>query len=415
MRKPCGTLLKGIEEESYTGTADGHIVGLSPQLAAMCNIFRSEPDARNVEYSVDPFRDYADVECQLIERRHILAKALRQFGPYQIIPGGSLALGDTSVFYPSKSGEPYWDHIEKAYHTNVVTAGMHINIGIDNMPLLFAAYRTIRCEAALFLTLSAGSPFLDGRATGYRSTRWHIFPKTPATLPLFTDQKHYCRWMENAIATGRLFNHRHVWNSVRPNGPLSPKDLDRLELRICDRVDDPPLLIAITALLESRVLQLRDGDAPTMPPPCDSSPLDKAADTDADLIGQYERELLDRIDHNEEAAARDGFDAICWRWDVDAEVPLRQWLREYIDEAKRCAARYGFAEMLEPLEDVLENGTPADRWLRAVADGESIESVVRRAIIETSLKITDERIDLPHECPMCPTGCRLHTPDEKRE
>ena len=412
MCKPCGTLLKGIEEESYTGTADGRVVGLSPQLAGLCDLFRSEPDARNVEYSVDPLRDYADVECQLIERRHILAENLRRLGPYQIIPGGALALGDTSIFYPSNRNEPYWEHIEKTYHTNVVTAGMHINIGIDDMPLLFAAYRTIRCEAALYLALSAGSPFLDGRVTGYRSIRWHIFPKTPATLPLFADQEHYRRWMRDELDNGRLFNHRHVWNSVRPNGPDSPDNLDRLELRVCDRVDDPPLLIALTALLESRVLQIRDGDAPIVPP-CHASPEDFSADNSA--IDPYQRELLDRIDRNEEAAARDALDAVCWRWDINVEVPLWDWLREYIDDAKRSAARYGFAEMLQPLDDVLENGTPADRWLREVAAGATVESVVRRAIVETSLKITDERLDDPHEVPICPTACRSHAPDEKRE
>ena len=34
-------------------------------------------------------------------------------------------------------------------------------------------------------------------------------------------------------------NERHLWTSVRPNGPDRPHSLNRLELRICDLVTDP--------------------------------------------------------------------------------------------------------------------------------------------------------------------------------
>ncbi len=46
------------------------------------------------------------------------------------------------------------------------------------------------------------------------------------------------------------------WSSIRPNGPQRPHVLDRLELRICDYVSDIELLLAITALLELRVIYL---------------------------------------------------------------------------------------------------------------------------------------------------------------
>ena len=51
-------------------------------------------------------------------------------------------------------------------------------------------------------------------------------------------------------------NIRHFWASIRPNGPKRPHILDRLELRICDYVSDIDLLLAITALLELRVIYL---------------------------------------------------------------------------------------------------------------------------------------------------------------
>ena len=43
-----------------------------------------------------------------------------------------------------------------------------------------------------------------------------------------------------------------------PNGPRRPYDLNRLELRICDLVTNPDQLLAITCLLELRLLALKN-------------------------------------------------------------------------------------------------------------------------------------------------------------
>ena len=139
-----------------------------------------------------------------------------------------------------------------------MTASIHINLGITDLNWLFAAVRLVRCEAALLLALSASSPFLDGQSTNHHSQRWHQFPLTPAAVPLFRDHQHYIEWVEEQLATGAMRNERHLWTSVRPNGPRRPYDLNRLELRICDLVTNPDHLLAITCLLELRLLALRD-------------------------------------------------------------------------------------------------------------------------------------------------------------
>ena len=109
---------------------------------------------------------------------------------------------------------------------------------------------------SLLLALSASSPFLDGRATGAHSQRWLQFPLTPAQVPLFRDHDHYVAWMEQQLLAGTMRNVRHLWTSVRPNGEDRPRDLNRLEIRICDLVADPELLLAITAWTELRLHQL---------------------------------------------------------------------------------------------------------------------------------------------------------------
>ena len=57
-----------------------------------------------------------------------------------------------------------------------------------------------------------------------------------AQVPLFTSHQHYITWMEEQLAAGAMFNVRHLWTSVRPNGERRPHDLNRVEIRICDLI-----------------------------------------------------------------------------------------------------------------------------------------------------------------------------------
>ena len=173
-----------------------------------------------------------------------------------LLPGSTLSLGDSERFERSDPTNPYHSLIESTYGTRVVTASVHINPGLTDPELLFAAVRLIRCEAALLLSLSASSPFIGGQLSGQHSQRWRQFPLTPEHVPLFINHRHYIDWVEEQLATGAMRNERHLWTSVRPKGPDRPYSLNRLELRICDLVTDPADLIAITVFLELRVLAL---------------------------------------------------------------------------------------------------------------------------------------------------------------
>ncbi|HCO76362.1 MAG TPA: putative glutamate--cysteine ligase, partial [Synechococcus sp. UBA8071] len=69
-----------------------------------------------------------------------------------------------SRFKRSDPENAYHALIEQLYGPMVVTASIHINLGITDLNWLFAAVRLVRCEAALLLALSASSPFLDGQS-----------------------------------------------------------------------------------------------------------------------------------------------------------------------------------------------------------------------------------------------------------
>jgi predicted glutamate--cysteine ligase len=247
----------------------------------------------------------------------------------------------------------------------VVTASIHINLGIDNPAELFAALRLVRCEAALLLSLSASSPFLNGRITGAHSQRWLQFPLTPARVPLFLDHQHFISWTNQQIEAGSMHNVRHLWTSVRPNGPDRPHQLNRLELRICDLITDPEVLIAVTVLLELRVQQvLRE---PEQHDPLQSSALN---------LQQLEELSMS----NDRAAARSSLEATLHNWRDGRERSCRDWLEQLIDSVTPLAEELGLKQQLEPLSAVLQEGNQAMRWLQGIHCGESIESVLRESI-----------------------------------
>ncbi|MBD1832912.1 glutamate--cysteine ligase [Cyanobacteria bacterium FACHB-472] len=357
-------LSKGFEIEMYTGTPNGDIVGLSDRIVADLDGFVREPDSRNVEYTTEPLYCYDELLCALVRPRRQLRDYLKRQGDYTLIPGSTLSLGGSEVFRRSDPNNPYHDYIENTYGTKVVTASVHINIGISDPELLMQAIRLIRTEAPLYLALSASSPFLDGLATGYHSTRWGLFPKTPAHVPLFESHAHFIQWTEDQLKAGTMQNVRHLWSSVRPNGNERPHDLNRLELRICDLIADPIALLAVTALLEARLLQMIDN--PSL------DPLQMSQLSSEDLIAL--------TDANEDAAARHSLDAELRHWQDGRPILARDWIKEIYQEVWDMAKQMGFSCFLSPLQKILREGNAAEQWLNLQEQGLDTHSVMVAAI-----------------------------------
>jgi predicted glutamate--cysteine ligase len=361
-------LLKGFEIEMYTGTPQGEIVGLSDKIVASLDGFVREPDSRNVEYITDPLHKYENLLCALLRPRRKLRSYLESLSNYTLIPGSTLSLGGSDRFFRSNPDNPYHDYIEHTYGTQVVTASVHINIGISDPEVLMRACRLIRLEAPLFLALSASSPFLDGNATGYHSSRWAVFPQTPAHVPLFTSHAHHIQWVEAQIAAGTMQNVRHLWTSVRPNGDRRPHDLNRLELRICDLVSDPIALLAISAFLEARLLQLIENP--------DLDPLTQSTFSP--------EELLALTAQNETAAATASLDAQLIHWQDGRTILARDWIAEIYQDVWAIAKQHGFSCFLSPLQKILRAGNEAQQWLQLHSVGFDSQRVITQAIVATA-------------------------------
>ncbi|MEO1094624.1 MAG: glutamate--cysteine ligase [Cyanobacteria bacterium J06638_28] len=364
------SLSKGFEVEVYTGTTSGEIVGFSDRIVANLNGFVREPDTRNVEYTTAPLLRYEQLLCELVRPRQTLRQYLKTLGMYTLIPGSTLSLGDSSQFYRSDPQNPYHAYIEDTYHTDVVTASIHINIGIADPEVLMRACRLVRLEAPLYLALTASSPFLDGAVTGSHSTRWQMFPATPAHVPLFESHQHHIDWVETQLAEGSMRNVRHLWSSVRPNGDRRPYCLNRLELRICDLVINPLHLLAVTALLEARLLQLIANPR-----------LDPLVASQLPEHTRHEN-LLAIAANNEKAVARDSLDAEVRHWYDGHPLTAKSWIQDLYETLWPIAHQHGFSCFLTPITQILQSGNEAQRWLALHSKGWNVQDILIQAIQE---------------------------------
>jgi len=367
-------LYKGFEVELFTGSFNSHI-GVSADVEKNFSNFVKEPDNRNVEYITTPEKDYKLLYRQLITPRKNLRHWLNNRG-LTIIPSSTLCFKHDIQFQRSDINNVYHQFIQDNYGTSIATSSVHINVGIDDLDKLFAAIRLIRSEAALYLSLSASSPFLNNKITENHSQRWIQFPKTPSKVPFFVNHNSYIDWIEENIANKNLQNFRHFWSSIRPYGPQRPLILDRLELRICDFVHDINLLLGITAMLELRILYLFEN-------------IKKLDPLNASIFSIDE--LSEICDRNEINAAKDSLNSELIHWKDGKKVICREWIQNLLSDLSSKAEDFGMKHLLDPIYKVLEEGNQSMKWINLYEKGLSIEQIMKISI-KDMIKSEDENV-----------------------
>jgi len=356
-------LYKGFEVELFTGSLNSHI-GVSAEIEKKFPDFVKEPDNRNVEYITTPEKDYGCLYEKLITPRKNLRKWLNTKN-LTIIPSSTLCFKHNIQFQRSDIDNNYHQFIQDSYGTSIATSSVHINIGIEDFDRLFAAIRLIRSEAALYLSISASSPFLNNKITENHSQRWIQFPKTPSKIPFFINHNDYIDWIEENIANKNMQNIRHFWSSIRPNGPQRPLILDRLELRICDFVHDVNLLLGITAMLELRILHLFENLNTLDPLTASIFSLDH---------------LSEICDQNEINVAKDSLNAELIHWKDGKKVNCREWIQNLLLDISFTAEKYNMKHLLKPIYKVLEEGNQSMKWINQYKKGLSIEQIMKISI-----------------------------------
>ena len=128
-------------------------------------------------------------------------------------------------------------------------------------------------------------------------------------------------------------------------------------------ITDPAELLAITALLELRLLELRDN--PHRLDPLVTSQLSAA-------------ELAELADSNDAAAARSSLEATLSHWRDGSAVSCRAWIADVLEQVSPRAEALGLSARLRPLTRLLESGNQAMRWTAAIEQGCSIGDLLQQ-------------------------------------
>jgi carboxylate-amine ligase len=215
------------------------------------------------------------------------------------------------------------------------TFALHVHVGIPERELAVHVLNRMRVHVPLLLALSANSPFLRERETGFASTRTPLFQAFPRVgIPRqFDSYDHWMRAVAPIVDAGAVPESTFFWWDVR----LQPR-LGTVEIRVMDAqtsLDDVAPLVALVRALV--VAEATDRVAPEA------------------LIRAPEV-----LDENRFLAARDGMAAEFVDPRTRSRVPAGVLAEEMVACTRLYASRLG---CLDELLDVLRLAAepPAER------------------------------------------------------
>jgi glutamate---cysteine ligase / carboxylate-amine ligase len=140
------------------------------------------------------------------------------------------------------------------------TFALQVHVGVRGADRAIAACDRLRPVLPLLLSISANSPFLDGRDSGLHSARTQTFTKSFPRCGVpdpFGDWRAWHDYVDLLLRTGSIVEFTQLWWSVRPHHAYGT-----IEVRICDAQTTGPEADGLAELIVACVAQvLREIDA----------------------------------------------------------------------------------------------------------------------------------------------------------
>ncbi|HWE34605.1 MAG TPA: YbdK family carboxylate-amine ligase [Solirubrobacteraceae bacterium] len=153
---------------------------------------------------------------------------------------------DTEHYHRVEDGLKY-----VAWRNN--TFSLHVHVGVRGADRAVLVCDRLRPVLPLLLSISASSPFLDGRDSGLHSARSQTFtrsfPRCGIPEP-FGNWNTYRDYVSFLIDTGSIVEYTQVWLSVRPHFSFGT-----VEVRICDAQPSAQESEGLAALIVACVAQ----------------------------------------------------------------------------------------------------------------------------------------------------------------
>jgi carboxylate-amine ligase len=237
--------------------------------------------------------------------------------------------------------------------------GLHVHVGIEDRETAIHIMNAARYFLPHIFALSTNSPFWQGRNTGFKSYRSKIFDRFPRTgIPdHFGSLSEYDNYIKLLMKTRCIDNAKKIWWDIRMH-PF----FDTLEYRICDvqmRIEETITLAALCQAVTAKLQKL----------------------IQKNLGFRLYRRLL--INENKWRAARYGISGKLIDFGKQAEVDTATLIHELLEFVDDVVDELGSRKQVECVQEILRNGTGADRQLEVWQQSNDLKSVVDYIVEET--------------------------------
>jgi carboxylate-amine ligase len=312
-----------------------------------------------VEVGTNICKDIDDARLQVSHLRKTISDVAQSLG-YKIAAAGTHPFSEweKQLITPNPRYDQIVNELQDTARSNLIF-GLHVHVGVEDKPMAMHLTNSLRYFLPHFYALSTNSPFWEGRNTGFKSFRSKVFDKFPRTgIPgIFQSYSEYQHYLDILIKTGCIDNPKKIWWDVRIH-PFYPT----IEVRICDVPMTVDETVQITALIQATVAKLY-----------------KLREQNLNFIN-YHRAL---INENKWRAARYGVDGKMIDFGKETEVNTRFLIRELLDFVDDVIDDLGSRHEIEKIENILQNGTGADRQLEVFNKNNNLNEVVDYIIKET--------------------------------
>ena len=243
------------------------------------------------------------------------------------------------------------NELQEAARSNLIF-GLHVHVGMESREMAIHIANSARYFLPHIFALSTNSPFWEGRKTGYKSFRTKVFEKFPRTgIPdVFNSIEDYDNYIKLLIKTNCIDNAKKVWWDLRVH-PV----FNTVEFRICDIPLTVRDTIAISALFQAVCAKLY-----------------KLRSQNMNFI-MYSRAL---INENKFRASRYGIDGKLIDFGKESEESTRVLIAELLNFIDDVVPYLGSRHYIDQVPQIMEQGTGADKQLRAFEQFGKLENVV---------------------------------------
>ncbi|MET0233096.1 MAG: glutamate--cysteine ligase [Kibdelosporangium sp.] len=261
----------GVEEEFFLVDGHGRLVPRAPE--ALDDVADPEADVKpellryQVESATGVCDNGDDLLRELSELRTHLARGAALHDARLAASGTVVHAQDgDALIGPGTRYHRIAEHFGQLVVGGLV-CGCHVHVGVDDRTVALQVSNHLRPWLPVLLALSANSPFVDGKDTGYASSRHLLYSRWPSggPPPYLESLDQYESLVEGYLAAEAALDRKMVYWDVRPS-----EHQPTIEIRVGDVAATPEeatlFAIIVRGLVANAMELVADGvAAPNVP------------------------------------------------------------------------------------------------------------------------------------------------------